>query len=90
MRIDEITKRETELIRLCADAKDASKQFAEACQDAALAADTSPAVVRRYIAALASEKANTVARETEQLVMLFNAIPTVSSGVSVSVIEQAA
>lgn len=41
-----------------------------------------PAVVRRYIAALASEKANVVANETEQLQMLFTSLPTVQGEVT--------
>jgi hypothetical protein len=80
MKIDEITKREAELIRLCVEAKETSKQFAEAVQFAALQAEASPAVVRRYIAALANEKANTVIAEAGQLVMLFNAMPSLTEG----------
>lgn len=57
MKLNEVTKREAELIRLCMEAKEASKLYAEAVQYAAMQAEASPAVVRRYIAALASEKA---------------------------------
>ena len=79
MRIEEIAKREGELILLCTEAKEASKAFAEAVQFAAMKADTTPAVVRRYIAALASDKANEVGKETEQLVILFASMPTLSA-----------
>lgn len=82
MRIEEVTQREAELIRLYTDAKEASKLFAEACQFAAIQAETTPSVVRRYIAALAGEKANEIAKETEQLVMLFTALPTVQGRVA--------
>lgn len=78
MKIEAITKGEAELIRLCTEAKEASKLFTEAVQFAALQADTSPAVVRRYITALATEKANVLAYETEQLSLLFNSMPTVT------------
>lgn len=78
MKIQEVTKRENELIHLYTEAKEASKLFAEACQFAAQQAETTPPVVRRYIAALASEKANAVIAETEQLVLLFQAMPTVT------------
>lgn len=78
MNIQEITKRENDLICLYNDAKEASKQFSEAVEFAALQADTSPAVVRRYITALASEKASALAYETEQLSLLFNSMPTVT------------
>lgn len=79
MKIAEVTKREAELIHLYTEVKEASKTFAEACQIAALQAGASPAVVRRYITALASEKANAVIAETEQLTMLFKALPTVQA-----------
>lgn len=82
MKIQEVTKREAELIRLYGEAKEASKLYIEAIQFAALQADTLPAVVRRYIAALASEKANAVAKEAEQMVLLFNAMPTVQGQVA--------
>lgn len=82
MLISEIKRREADLINLYTEAKDASKQFAEAIQFAALHAETTPAVVRRYIAALASEKANLVAHETAQLGMLFDSIPTVTEQVA--------
>lgn len=77
MKIAEIKKRENELIRLYSEAKEASKTFAEAVQYTALQAEARPAVVQRYIVALASEKANIAAHEAEQRVMLFNALPTV-------------
>ena len=83
MKTAEVTKREQNLIHLCTEAKDASKQFAEAIQYAALQAEMSPSAVRRYITALASEKANVVANETEQLAMLFTALPTVQGQVAV-------
>lgn len=82
MKIAEITKRETDPICLYNEAKEANKQLTEAIQFAALQADTSPAVVRRYIAALASDKANAVIAETEQLAMLFQALPTVQGQVA--------
>lgn len=78
MKITEITKREAELIHLYTEAKEASKQFAEAVQFAALQAEATPAAVRRYISAQATEKSNELIKETEQLVMLFNAMPTVT------------
>lgn len=78
MKTYEILKRERELMVLCEAAKESSKQFSEACQFAALKADTTPAVVRRYIVAMASEKANTLEKEAEQLTMLFQALPTVT------------
>lgn len=78
MRTIEITTREANLIELCLNAKEASKQFAEAVQYAAMQAEASPAVVRRYIQALASEKANTVAHEASQLALLFDTMPTVT------------
>jgi hypothetical protein len=84
MRIEEIAKREGELILLCTEAKDASKQFSEAVQFAALQAETTPAVVRRYITALASERANEVVRETEQLVILFASMPTLAAQAQVA------
>ena len=79
MKLEEIAKRETHLIGLCVDAREASKQFAEAIQFAAEKAEASPAVVTKYIKALANEKANTVAHEASQLSMLFNAMPTVAA-----------
>jgi len=82
MKTTEIMKREASLIELCVQAKEAGKAFAEACQFAALQAETTPAVVRRYIAALAGEKANVVQNETEQLAMLFTALPTVQGQVT--------
>ena len=82
MNIAEVTKREAELIRLYGEAKEASIMFTEACKFAARQADTTPPVVRRYIAALASEKANTVIAETEQLVMLFQSLPTMQAQVT--------
>lgn len=63
MRIDAITKREEHLIGLYTAAKEASTQLQEAIKTTAVIADTSPAVVRRYIA----EKANAIIGETEQL-----------------------
>lgn len=66
MLISEITKREASLIELCVQAKEAGKAFAEACQ----------------FAALAGEKANVVASETEQLSMLFASLPTVQGEVT--------
>lgn len=78
MKIEVVTKSESELIHLYTEAKEASKLFAEACQSIALQAETTPPVVRRYIAALASEKTSSVIVETEQLVMLFTALPTVT------------
>jgi hypothetical protein len=83
MKIHEITKRETDLICLYNDAKEANKQLAEAIQYAAVQAEASPAVVRRYIVALASEKANTVIAEAGQLMMLFDAMPTMQGQVAV-------
>jgi len=80
MLISEIKKREADLIHLCTKAKEASKAFAEAVQYVAEKAEASPAVVRRYIAALASERANQVVSETEQLTLLFNAMPTLTEG----------
>ena len=80
MKTQEILKRETELIHLYTEAKEASKQFSEAVQFAAEKAEASPAVIRRYIAALASEKANQVVAETEQLTLLFNAMPSLTEG----------
>lgn len=79
MRTEEIAKRETELIHLCTEAKEASKQFSEAVQFAALQAETTPAIVRRYITALASERANEVVKETEQLVILFASMSTLTA-----------
>lgn len=76
MKTQEILKRESELIHLYTEAKEASKQFTEAVQFAALQADATPAAVRRFIVALAGEKANEVVKETEQLVMLFSALTT--------------
>lgn len=58
MKIDEVTKREAALIVAYTEAKEASKQFAEACSFAAIQAETTPGVIRRYIAAVAGEKAN--------------------------------
>lgn len=77
MKTAEVTKRETDLISMYNEAKEASRQFSEACAVAALHAETTPAVVRRYIVAIAGEKANQVVNETEQLSMLFLALPTV-------------
>lgn len=82
MKTREVMKREADLINLYTEAKEASKQFSEACQFAALQAETTPGVVRRYIAAIASEKANQVVEETAQLTMLFTALPTVQGQVT--------
>lgn len=82
MKANEVTKREMDLINLYTEAKEASKQFSEAIQFAAIQAETTPAVVRRYIVAISGEKANQVVNETEQLVMLFNAMPTVQGQVT--------
>lgn len=78
MKISAITTREHDFICLYNDAKEASKQFQEAIQRTAQIADTTPAVVRKYIAALASERANTVIKETEQLSLLFRLIPSLA------------
>lgn len=78
MNISEVRKREQALIALYDRAKDASQSYSDACKAAADLADTTPAVVRRYIAALASDKANTVMAEAEQLTMLFTALPTIA------------
>ena len=83
MRTIEITKRETDLISMYNEAKEANKQFSEAVQFAAIHAETTPAVVRRYIVAIAGEKANQVVNETAQLAMLFTALPTVQGQVTV-------
>jgi hypothetical protein len=85
MNITAITKREANLIELCVQAKEAGKAFTEACQFAASEAETTPAVVRRYIAALAGEKANAVMTETAQLTMLFTSLPTVTTVAGVRV-----
>ena len=84
MKISEITSREDDLIRWCNEAKEASAQFTEAVKFAAVKAETSPAVVRRYIVAMANEKANTVAHEASQLAMLFDAMPTLTATEEVS------
>lgn len=68
MKIEEVTRREAELIHLYIEAKGASKLFAEACQSVALQADTSSPVVRQHIEALVREKAHTKIVETESLV----------------------
>lgn len=80
MKANEVTKRETDLVNLYTEAKEASKQFSEAVQFAAIQAETTPAVVRRYIVAIAGEKANQVVSETEQLTLLFNAMPSLTEG----------
>lgn len=81
MKIEAITKREAELIRLYGEAKEASTMFSETCKFVAQQAETTPKVVRIYITALASEKANVLANETAQLVILFDSMPTVTGEV---------
>lgn len=82
MRIEEVAKREAELMRLYSMAKEASDDFSDACKQVAALAETTPKVVRTYVTAMVSEKVNTVIAETEQLVMLFNAMPTVQTQVA--------
>lgn len=80
MKTSEITQRESHLIELYHAKQEATTQYTEAIQYAALQAETSPAVVSRYIRAMATEKANAVAHEAAQLAMLFDAIPTLTEG----------
>lgn len=79
MKTQIVTKHERRLIELYEAKQEAAKEYAEAVQFTAQEAETTPAVVGKYIRALASEKANEVIKETEQLQQLFLALPTLTA-----------